>query len=115
MIPEQLEFGTRLFGALANPARIGILEHLSKGPASVKEISRAVGLKQSMTSQHLAVLLAAGIVEYSASGNMLIYELKAPKITHILQFVEEFYDVQILRMRELLAQHTRNSSIPEPL
>ena len=58
-----------MFAALANPSRLRILEHLAGGPASVSETAEAAGLKQSITSQHLAVLLNAGILVCTPSGN----------------------------------------------
>ena len=80
MIPEQRDFGARMFAALANPSRLHILEHLAKGPASVNDIAEAVGLKQSMTSQHLSSLLAAGVVVYERNGNSRLYSLRGPRI-----------------------------------
>ncbi len=51
-----------MFAALGNPAKLHIIEHLVKGPASVNDIAKAIDLKQSMTSQHLSSLLAVGAV-----------------------------------------------------
>jgi len=76
MDSEQREFGAKMFAALANPARLHILEHLAKGSASVNDIAQAVNLKQSMTSQHLASLLSAGVVIYEKSGNSRLYRLR---------------------------------------
>lgn len=111
MTTEQLDYGSRMFGALANPARIHILEFLSNGPAPVTRIAEAVGLKQSMTSQHLAVLLAAGIVVFSASGNQRIYRLRGPRVTRILELVEEFHQAHLSNLRELLAANPRKESM----
>ena len=104
MTPEEREFGSRMFGALANPARLHILEHLASGPASVNQIAEAVGLKQSMTSQHLAALLDAGVVVKQAKGNIRIYSLRGPRIARILKLVEEFYEVHLENLRNLLDQ-----------
>ena len=89
MTSEQMEFGARMFAAMANPARLLIVEHLAKGPASVNDIAESVGLKQSMTSQHLSNLLASGVVVYEKNGNTRIYSLRGPRIARILQLVEE--------------------------
>lgn len=104
MSPEQRDFGARMFAGLANPARLHILERLAAGPASVNEIAEAVGLKQSMTSQHLAVLLAAGVVVYERNGNSRVYSLRGPRIGRILELVEEFYEVHLNNLRRVLAQ-----------
>ncbi|MEN6584186.1 MAG: metalloregulator ArsR/SmtB family transcription factor [Armatimonadota bacterium] len=104
MNSEQREFGARMFAALANPAKLHIVEHLVKGAASVNDIAEAVGLKQSMTSQHLASLLSAGVVVYEKSGNSRLYSLRGPRIARILDLVEEFYEAHLDNLRSILAQ-----------
>jgi ArsR family transcriptional regulator len=106
MIPERREFGARMFASLASPARLHILEHLAKGSASVNDIAEAVGLKQSMTSQHLSSLLAAGVVVYEKVGNSRLYRLRGPRIAQILKLIEEFYEVHLDDLRRVLAQHS---------
>lgn len=108
MIPEQRGFGARMFAALANPARLHILEYLANGSASVNEIAEAVGLKQSMTSQHLSNLLAAGVVVYEKSGNSRLYSLRGPRIAQILELVEEFYEVHLDGLRQLLVRQSNS-------
>ncbi len=102
MNPEQREFGAKMFAALANPARLHILELLARQPASVSEIAKGVGLKQSMTSQHLACLLNAGIVVYKKIGNTRLYCLRGPRIAQILELVEEFYETHLKGLLEIL-------------
>jgi len=113
MTPEQGDFGARLFAALANPSRLYIIEHLAKGPASVNEIAEAVGLKQSMTSQHLSSLLAVGVVVYEKAGNSRQYSLRGPRIPRILELVEEFYDIHLDSLRQLLANHSNGAGVSE--
>lgn len=105
MTPEQRSFGARMLAALGNPSRLRILEHLAHGPASVGEIAEAAGLKQSTTSQHLAALLNAGVLACTPSGNQRIYSLRGPRIPRILDLVEEFYDVHLNSLRQMLAAH----------
>lgn len=93
-----------MFAALGNPAKLHILEHLVIGPASVNEIAEAIGLKQSMTSHHLANLLAAGVVVYEKNGNSRLYSLRGPRIAQILKLVEEFYEVHLENLRQVLEQ-----------
>ncbi len=104
MSPEQRSFGARMFAGLASPARLHIVEHLAKGPASVKEIAQAVGLKQSMASQHLATLLAAGVVVYEKAGNSRLYSLRGPGIGQIAGLVEEFYEAHLADLRGIIAR-----------
>jgi DNA-binding transcriptional ArsR family regulator len=111
MTPDQREFGGRLFAALANPARLRMLEHLANGPASVNEIAEAAGLKQSITSQHLAALLSAGVVVYTRNGNQRIYRLRGLRIARILKLVEEFHQVHLESLRQILARYPAEESV----
>lgn len=104
MTAEERNFGSMMFGALANPARLHILEVLAQGPASVNEIAEKAGLKQSMASQHLSALLRAGAIVKQANGNMRIYSLRGPRIAQILKLVEEFYEVHLENLQRLLSQ-----------
>ena len=104
MSPEERDYGSRMFAALANPARLQILEYLSNGPASVNAIASATDLKQSMTSQHLASLLASGVVVYEKIGNSRLYSLRGPRIARILGLVREFYQAHLQNLQQVLAQ-----------
>lgn len=56
---------TRL-GALAHPARLRILQHLSSKPACCcKEVVDCLDLAQSTVSQHLKILVEAGLVHFT--------------------------------------------------
>ena len=102
MSPDERAFGARMFAALSNPARLHILEHLMQGPATVNDIARTLGLKQSITSQHLAALQAAGAVVCERRGNHRIYSLRGPRIARILELVGEFYQAHLQNLRLLL-------------
>lgn len=95
-----------MFAALANPARLHILEILAEGPSPVKEIAEATGLKQSMTSQYLSVLLRAGVIVVEPQGNLRIYSLRGPRIAKILKLVEEFYEAHLENLRQIIRLHS---------
>lgn len=105
MNPEQRQYGSQMFAALANASRLHIVEYLSKGPASVNEIAVGIGLKQSMASQHLSALLRSGVIVCKAEGNRRIYSLRGPRIPKILGLVEEFYQVHLDSLREIVSKH----------
>jgi DNA-binding transcriptional ArsR family regulator len=94
-----------MFAALANPSRLRIVEHLAAGPASVNAIAAAVGLKQSITSQHLAALLGAGIVVCTPSGNQRIYGIRGSRISRMLKLVEQYHEAHLSSLRRLLARY----------
>ena len=50
------------FAALADPTRRAMLARLSKGEATVSELSKPFGLRQPTISKHLRVLEEAGLI-----------------------------------------------------
>jgi DNA-binding transcriptional ArsR family regulator len=51
-----------IFGALADPTRRAMLEHLRKGVRSVSELAEPFQVSQPTISKHLKVLERAGLV-----------------------------------------------------
>src|SRR4051795_9867482 len=74
-----------LFKALANPARIRVLEVLSGGERSVGEIQPLVGIEPSHLSQQLAILRRAGLVTSRKEGASVIYAVKDDAVVELLQ------------------------------
>lgn len=64
--------------ALAHPARLAIVDHLQKGPATAGDLTRLVGSDQSTVSKHLSVLKSQGIVDDQREGNSVVYTLLTP-------------------------------------
>lgn len=63
-------------GALAHPVRIRILQHLAQREACCcKDVVQRVDLAQSTVSQHLKVLVAAGLVRLTPDGQRSRYEI----------------------------------------
>lgn len=68
----------RIHKALANEARLMIVDKLYEKESSVGELTGMVGLDQSTVSKHLSVLLSAGIVDYRKEKNVVYYKLLTP-------------------------------------
>src|SRR5512145_436618 len=75
---EVFKAQARVLKALANESRLKIVDRLSKGEASVGELTELVGSDQSTVSKHLAVLRAHDIVEDRREGNVVYYTLLTP-------------------------------------
>ncbi len=65
----------QILAALADPTRRAVLERLCDGPLPVVEIARPIPVSRPAVSQHLRVLLAAGLVEMRSHGTRHIYAL----------------------------------------
>ncbi len=68
----------RIHKALANEARLMIVDWLKECECSVGDLAAAVELDISTVSKHLSVLLAAGIVDNRKDGNTVRYRLLTP-------------------------------------
>jgi ArsR family transcriptional regulator, arsenate/arsenite/antimonite-responsive transcriptional repressor len=55
--------------ALANEARLMIVDVLDEKEYSVGELTELLKLDQSTVSKHLSILYHAGIVDYTKTGN----------------------------------------------
>ena len=60
----------RVFQALADETRRGMVERLVRGPASVKELARPLAMSLPAVMQHLRVLEAAGLVRSEKTGRV---------------------------------------------
>jgi len=75
-------------GALAHPARIQILQHISGcGACCCKDVVDRLDLAQSTVSQHLKVLVQAGLVQMGAEGQRSRYEADRGAIAELSQAV----------------------------
>ena len=65
----------RVGKALANPARLELLDLLAQGERAVEELAAAAGMKVSNTSAQLRALAAAGLVASRRDGVNIYYRL----------------------------------------
>lgn len=68
---------------LAHPDRLLILCRLSEGEAPVGELVAVTGIRQSLVSQHLAILRAAGAVAARAEQQSRYYSIASPLVGQI--------------------------------
>ncbi len=92
-----------LFKALANPARIRVLELLADGERSVGEMQPLVGIELSHLSQQLGVLRKAGLVTSRKEGSTVFYTVKDPLVVELLAVAKQILLLTLNESRELLA------------
>ena len=66
-LPSPLD---KVFHALADPTRRGMVERLVRGPASVSELSQPLEMSLPAVLQHLQVLEASGLVRSEKAGRV---------------------------------------------
>jgi len=72
------------FKTLGHPARIRVLELLSRREHAVAEMLPEVGIEAANLSQQLAVLRRAGLVITRKEGSNVYYSLTSPQVAELL-------------------------------
>jgi DNA-binding transcriptional ArsR family regulator len=91
--------------ALGDANRRAIVEILSDGGRSVREIADQLPISRPAVSRHLRLLKDAGLVSDQAEGTRHIYELRAEGIEAVRQYFAEVWDQAIARYR-IVAENT---------
>jgi len=86
MLHQQLD---QMYQALADPTRRGMVERLSRGPASVSELARPLPMSLSAVVQHLAVLEASGLVRSQKVGRVRTCRIEPAALSLAEQWIAE--------------------------
>lgn len=86
-LPEEL---SRLFGALSDETRRGILARLAEGDASVGEIAAPFDVSRPAISKHLRVLERAGLVERRRDGRISRCSLRAGPMREAASWIDRY-------------------------
>lgn len=93
-----------IFGALAEPNRLNIIEFLRNKPASVGEIAKKLLLSQPLVSSHLKVLSKAGLIKMRPVAQKRIYQLQARPFEDLGSWTATFRKVWQRRFDEFESQ-----------
>ncbi|HVY33863.1 MAG TPA: metalloregulator ArsR/SmtB family transcription factor [Caulobacteraceae bacterium] len=77
------------FQALADPTRRGMVERLSRGPASVSDLARPFAMSLPAVVQHLAMLEASGLVRTEKIGRVRTCTLDASAMSLAEQWIND--------------------------
>lgn len=79
--------------ALADPTRRALFERLRRGPQTVGELARGVGVSQPAASQHLRVLQRARLVGAPRrAGTRRFYHATPAGLAELRRYVETMWD-----------------------
>ena len=84
---DTLEKMAETLKAVAHPVRLQIVNILLNGERSVGDLVKALGTKQSLTSQQLSILKSRGIVKNRRNGNVVYYSLENNGIKNIMKTI----------------------------
>lgn len=78
--------------ALSHEGRLLLMCHLSEaGELPAGALSARIGLSQSATSQHLALLRLEGLVATRREGQTVHYRIADPRVHRVLALLHELY------------------------
>lgn len=81
------------FAALAHPARIAILRHLAgAGACCCGDVVNRLDLAQSTVSQHLKILVDAGLVTFASDRRRSRYEVDSDALASLSRSVAALVD-----------------------
>ncbi len=99
-----------VFGAIADPTRRAILQHLARSPARVTDIAKKFPVSLNAVSKHLIVLQRAGLVRREVRGRDHICSLNAQPLREASVWIEEmraFWEERLDALERHLADKPR--------
>lgn len=83
---------TDAFLAIADPNRRYLLEELRRGEKTVSELAAGLPVSRPAVSQHLKVLLDAGLVNARAEGTRRVYAISADGFMKLNLWLDQFWN-----------------------
>lgn len=99
-----------VFGAISHPARRQMLDLLSEADRSVNAIAGHFEMSRPAVSQHLRVLLDAGLVTEQRHGRERRYHFVPERLGPVRDWIahyERFWDDRLMRLQKLLLKRSK--------
>jgi DNA-binding transcriptional ArsR family regulator len=78
-----------VFQALADPSRRGMVERLTRGPASVSELAKPLAMSLPAVVQHLQVLESSGLIRTEKVGRVRTCSIEPEALTVAERWISE--------------------------
>ncbi|MQB42802.1 metalloregulator ArsR/SmtB family transcription factor [Rhizobium sp. ICMP 5592] len=88
MLEEPLALD-RMFQALSDQSRRGMIDRLGNGPASVTELAQPFAMALPTVMKHLQVLESSGLVLSEKSGRVRTYHLRKEALASVERWITE--------------------------
>ena len=105
----------RVGKALANPARLELLDLLAQGERGVEELAAAAGMKVSNTSAQLHALAAAGLVASRRDGVKIYYRLADEEVAAFAGRIQDFAASRIAEVERAARGYLGDVTALEPV
>src|SRR5215475_11510451 len=99
-----------VFGAISHPARRRMLDLLVEEDRSVNTIAGHFEMSRPAVSQHLRILLEAGLVTEQRHGRERRYHMVPERLGPVREWIahyERFWDDRLQRLQKHLAKRTK--------
>ena len=80
------------FMAIADPNRRHLLEELRRGPTTVNDLAAGLPVSRPAVSQHLKVLLDAGLVNAKPEGTRRVYTVSNAGFLKLNLWLDQFWE-----------------------
>src|SRR5919109_3879316 len=87
-------------GALGDPTRRLIFEHLARGPRAVGELAGELPVSRPAVSQHLKALKDAGLVVDRKVGTRRLYQVDPQAVADLRAYFDAFWDRSLAAFRD---------------
>jgi DNA-binding transcriptional ArsR family regulator len=91
--------------AIAEPRRREILALIREEELTAGEIASHFEVTRPAISQHLGVLLEAGLVTCRKQGTQRFYRARPEGTRELLKFLDTFWESRLLRLKEAAENH----------
>lgn len=91
------------FRVIGEPMRIKLLDRLRESPATVNELTGALGASQQNVSKHLNVLHQAGLVSRAKEGTAVRYAIEDETVFALCELVCGGLRAQLAELDGILA------------
>ena len=89
-----------LLQAIAAPRRREILQLVRVAERSSGAIAEHFDVTRPAVSQHLQVLVSAGLVTVRKAGTRRLYRARPEGLAELREFLESFWDERLLRLQQ---------------
>lgn len=100
-----------VFGAISHPARRQMLDLLADSDRSVNAMAGHFKMSRPAVSQHLRVLLHAGLVTEQRHGRERRYHFVPDRLSPVREWIahyERFWDDHLQRLQKTLARRSKS-------
>jgi len=94
------------FAALADPTRRKVFERLTRRALSVAEVADGLPVTRPAVSQHLKVLLDAGLVHVRHEGTRNVYQVNPRAIAEMRAYLDRFWETALAAFKDAVERET---------